>query len=176
MRPEHRAVELRREIALRIERPRGDEDSVHEQQPDGSPRGSAHAAHEIDQPGGRDAETDPLQNARDAVVLAVECEKSDRFRARPRATRMAARKWFAREHLREAPVARRSPKESAMDTPTRKRKKGKMVSVSSNRATRRGGAAGTRPTGVPGLFTTIMPAIVAPRIASTDSRRCIGLL
>ncbi len=60
---------------------------------------------------------------------------------------------------------------SGMETPTTKRKNGKIMSVGvkpCHAACRRGAYTARH---VPGLFTSTIAATVSPRSASTDSRR-----
>ena len=103
---------------------------VGQEQPDRGPDRPAHATREIDEARGEHAQADALENAGDAVVLSVEGEKPDEIQTEAQRDQDGGpQDGLTRRSRREAPEARRSPKESAIDTPTRKRKNGKFVSV-----------------------------------------------
>src|SRR5271169_19840 len=73
--------------------------------------------------------------------------------------------------VRFCPCSKRLEKENVMATPTIQRKKGKIVSVyvqPFHAECRKGGYTYCQS---PGLFTRIIPAIVAPRNTSSDINR-----
>ena len=118
------------EVAFRIERAGGEERAVREQEPGRRPGRPAGAGREVDQPGDEHAEADALENAGDAVVLALEREEPGEVEQEPQGHEDGgSQDGLARELAPRRAAARRSPKERAMDTPTRKRKNGKIVSV-----------------------------------------------
>src|SRR5262249_52196316 len=69
-----------------------------------------------------------------------------------------------------APPARRRPKASAIETPTTKRKKGKIVSVYVQPFHSAWSSGGETAAHVPGSLTTIIPATATPRRTSTASK------
>ena len=77
VRPEGRAIDPCGEVALGVERPRGEQGPVRHEQRRGAPGGAARPRGEVDRSGEEDADADALEHSRNPVVLPVEGEESD---------------------------------------------------------------------------------------------------
>ena len=131
MRPEKSAIEARREVAFGVERAGREKRPVSEQQRRRADGGTAGAGREIDRAGEEDAEGDALEHAGDAEVLPLKGEEAGDVEKEARGRRGAAERItvLRSRASTEAPAVRRPPSESAIETPTVKRKNGKIVSV-----------------------------------------------